>query len=109
MNKTVFSGFLVNDEVTKITARVSFTLNDSFCWLMFHCLVILESKEAEDVEMEEEEEEEAKPAKKNNSKKKVEEEAEDKREHVNIIFIGHVGKGSFQPYLFVWSTFTYIL
>ena len=53
INKTVFSGFLVNNEVTKITARVSFTLNDSFCWLMFHCLVIIESKEAEDVEMEE--------------------------------------------------------
>ena len=41
-----------------------------------------------------EEEEEVKPVKKN-TKKEVEEEqeAEDKREHVNIIFIGHVGKG----------------
>ena len=43
--------------------------------------------------MGEEEEEEAKPTKIGSSKKKVEEEeVEDKREHVNIIFIGHVGK-----------------
>ena len=54
----------------------------------------VENKEAEEAEMEEEEEEEVKPVKKN-TKKEVEEEqeAEDKREHVNIIFIGHVGKG----------------
>ena len=43
--------------------------------------------------MGEDEEEEAKPTKISSSKKKVEEEeVEDKREHVNIIFIGHVGK-----------------
>ena len=59
-------------------------------------MVIAEDKEVDDVEMgeeEEEEEEEAKPTKTSSSKKKVEEEeVEDKREHVNIIFIGHVGK-----------------
>lgn len=39
-----------------------------------------------------EEEEEVKPAKTSAKKEVEEEEAEDKREHVNIIFIGHVGK-----------------
>ena len=63
-------------------------------------VVIAENKEVDDVEMDAEEEEEgAKPVKKNNSKKKVEEEeVADKREHVNIIFIGHVGKRFFWPY-----------
>lgn len=43
-----------------------------------------------DVEMKEEEE--AKPVQTTSTKKKKEEVIEDKREHVNIIFIGHVGK-----------------
>lgn len=54
---------------------------------------------------EEAEKEEAKPeVKKASSKKEVEEE-DDKREHVNIIFIGHVGK-SFVcsiTLLFLWN------
>ena len=53
---------------------------------------MLLEREVDDVEMEKEEEE-AKPVKTNSSKRKVEEEeVKDKREHVNIIFIGHVGK-----------------
>lgn len=56
-------------------------------------MVITEDREVDDVEMGEDEEEEAKPTKISSSKKKVEEEeVEDKREHVNIIFIGHVGE-----------------
>lgn len=36
-------------------------------------------------------EEEAKPIQTTSTKKKKEESIEDKREHINIIFIGHVG------------------
>ena len=49
---------------------------------------------------EEEEQREAKPVKTSSSKKKLQkEEIEDRREHINIIFIGHVGKSVLQPYL----------
>ena len=65
-------------------------------------MVIAEDKEVDDVEMAEEEEEEAKPTKISSSKKKVaEEEFEDKREHVNITFIGPVGKFMFTLTLLV--------
>lgn len=47
-----------------------------------------------DVEMKEEEE--AKPVQTTSTKKKKEESIEDKREHINIIFIGHVGKKRIQ-------------
>lgn len=53
---------------------------------------------------EEAEKEEAKPeVKKASSKQEVEE--EDKREHVNIIFIGHVGKSFVLTItvLFLWN------
>ena len=43
-----------------------------------------------DVEMKDDEE--AKPIQTTSTKKKKEESIEDKREHINIIFIGHVGK-----------------
>lgn len=43
-----------------------------------------------DAEMKDEEE--AKPIQTISTKKKKEESIEDKREHINIIFIGHVGK-----------------
>lgn len=51
-----------------------------------------EEKEVDDVRMDKEEED-AKPVKTNSSKRKVEEEVKDKREHINIIFIGHVDAG----------------
>ena len=57
---------------------------------MLCTFITVENKEAEEAEMEEEEE--VKPVKKNVKKEVEEEEADNKREHVNIIFIGHVGK-----------------
>ena len=62
-------------------------------------IIALENKEAEEAEMEEEEE--VKPVKKSAKKDIEEEEAEDKREHVNIIFIGHVGKSFDMIYDFI--------
>ena len=52
-----------------------------------------------------EEEEAVKPVKKNTKKEVEEEEADDKREHVNIIFIGHVGESFNMIYDF---TYVYI-
>lgn len=49
----------------------------------------LDEELVNDVEMKDEEE--AKPIQ-TSTKKKKEESIEDKREHINIIFIGHVGK-----------------
>ena len=71
------------------------------------CFFVAENNETDDTEVKEEaEKEEAKPeVKKAGSKKEVEEEEEDKREHVNIIFIGHVGKSfvfTITP-LFLWN------
>lgn len=50
----------------------------------------LDEELVNDVEMKDEEE--AKPIQTTSTKKKKEESIEDKREHINIIFIGHVGK-----------------
>lgn len=54
-----------------------------------------DTEDVNDVEMgEEEEQREAKPVKTSSSKKKLQkEEIEDRREHINIIFIGHVDAG----------------
>ena len=64
-------------------------------------MLFIDTEDVNDVEMgEEEEQREAKPVKTSSSKKKLQkEEIEDRREHINIIFIGHVGKSVLQPYL----------